>query len=77
MATTVGLTGRATIELILVLGFIGVLGLPSVVMPIQRTTASLPVGMQIVAPWYPTTAAIRAAELMTDVLGGYVPPPGF
>jgi amidase len=59
------------------LGFIGVLGLPSVVVPIGRTAAGLPVGMQIVAPWYHDYRAIRAAELMTDVLGGYESPPGF
>jgi amidase len=55
-----------------------VLGLPSVVVPIGRTKSpELPVGMQIVAPWYHERRAIRAAELMADVLGGYVPPPGF
>ena len=70
-------TTRGHIELISWLGFIGVLGLPSVVVPIGRTAAGLPVGMQIVAPWYHDYRAIRAAELMTDVLGGYVSPPGF
>ena len=60
------------------LGLIGVLGLPSVVVPIGRTKSpELPVGMQVVAPWYHERRAIRAAELMADVLGGYVPPPGF
>ena len=70
-------TMRGHIELISWLGFIGVLGLPSVVVPIGRTRAGLPVGMQIVAPWYHDYRAIRAAELMTDVLGGYESPPGF
>ena len=70
-------TTRGHAELIPWLGFIGVLGLPSVVVPIGRTAAGLPVGMQIVAPWYHDYRAIRAAELMTDVLGGYVSPPGF
>ena len=70
-------TTRGHIELISWLGFIGVLGLPSVVVPIGRTRAGLPVGMQIVAPWYHDHRATRAAELMTDVLGGYVSPPGF
>ncbi len=70
-------TMRGHIELISWLGFIGVLGLPSVVVPIGRTQAGLPVGMQIVAPWYHDYRAIRAAELMTDVLGGYESPPGF
>jgi amidase len=71
-------TTRGHIELISWLGLIGVLGLPSVVVPIGRTKSpELPVGMQVVAPWYHERRAIRAAELMADVLGGYVPPPGF
>jgi amidase len=71
-------TTRGHVELISWLGLIGVLGLPSVVVPIGRTKSpELPVGMQIVAPWYHERRAIRAAELMADVLGGYVPPPGF
>jgi amidase len=70
-------TRRGHTELISWLGFIGVLGLPSVVVPIGRTAAGLPVGMQIVAPWYHDYRAIRAGELMADVLGGYVSPPGF
>ncbi len=71
-------TTRGHIELISWLGFIGVLGLPSVAVPIGRTESpELPVGMQVVAPWYHERRAIRAAELMADVLGGYVPPPGF
>jgi amidase len=68
---------RGHVELITWLGFIGVLGLPSVVAPIGRTTAGLPVGMQIVAPWYHDRRAIRAAQLMAKVVGGYEPPSGF
>lgn len=68
---------RSHVELLSWPGFVGVLGLPAVVAPIGRTTAGLPVGMQVVAPWYHDRRAIRAAELMADVLGGYEPPPGF
>ena len=68
---------HAHLELLSWLGFIGVLGLPSVAAPIGRTAAGLPVGMQIVAPWYHERRAIRAAELMAPVVGGYTPPPGF
>jgi len=68
---------RAHFDLITWLGFIGVLGLPSVVAPIGRTAANLPVGVQIVAPWYHERRAIRAAHLMADVTGGYACPPGF
>jgi amidase len=48
-----------------------------VVAPIGRTAAGLPVGMQIVAPWYHERRAIHAARLMQEVLGGYETPPGF
>jgi len=79
MERTVELDGQARthLDLITWLGFIGVLGLPSVVAPIGRTAANLPVGVQIVAPWYHDRRAIRAAHLMANVTGGYACPPGF
>jgi amidase len=58
-------------------GLIGVLGLPSAVVPIGRTAAGLPVGMQIVAPYLHDRRAVRAAQLVEEILGGYTPPPGF
>jgi amidase len=70
-------TTRSHLDLLSWLGFVGVLGLPAVVAPIGRTAANLPVGMQIVAPWYHERRAIRAAQLMTPVVGGYDCPPGF
>ena len=45
--------------------------------PIGRTRAGLPVGMQIVAPYLHDRRAVRAAQLVEAVLGGYRPPPGF
>ena len=45
--------------------------------PIGRTAAGLPVGMQIVAPYLQDRRAIRTAQLASEVLGGYTPPPGF
>jgi amidase len=68
---------RGHIELLSWLGFIGVLGLPSVAVPIGLTSAGLPVGMQVVAPWYHERRAIRTAQLITPVIGGYQAPPGF
>jgi amidase len=54
-----------------------VMHLPAVMAPIGRTAAGLPVGMQIVAPYLHDRRAIRVAELMADVVGGYEVPPGF
>ena len=68
---------RALISTIEWLGLIGIVGLPSAVVPIGRTGAGLPVGMQIVAPYLHDRRAIRAAQLVSEVLGGYTPPPGF
>ena len=67
---------RAMISLVQWLGLIGVVGLPSAVVPIGRTAAGLPVGMQIVAPYLHDRRAVRAAQLVDEVLGGYAPPPG-
>jgi len=59
------------------LGLVGVLGLPSVVAPIGRTQAGLPVGVQMVAPYLHDRRAIRIAGLTSALLGGYEVPPGF
>jgi len=50
-------------------------GLPAVAVPIGRTPDGLPVGAQIVGPLYEDDTAITFAELFTDVIGGYAPPP--
>ena len=68
---------RSMISLVQWLGLIGVVGLPSAVVPIGRTASGLPVGMQIVAPYLHDRRAVRAAQLVDEVVGGYAPPPGF
>jgi amidase len=50
-------------------------GLPAVVAPVGRAPSGLPVGAQIVGPLYEDDTAIRFAELLGDVVGGYEPPP--
>jgi amidase len=50
-------------------------GLPAVAAPIGRTPGGLPVGAQIMGPLYEDDTAITFAELFTDVIGGYEPPP--
>jgi amidase len=56
---------------------VNVLNLPAVAVPIGRTESGLPVGMQVIAPYLHDRRAIRVAELLTDVVGGYEVPPGF
>jgi amidase len=54
-----------------------VLGLPSAVVPIGRTEAGLPLGVQVVAPYLQDRRAMRVARLISVVIGGYEVPPGF
>jgi amidase len=68
---------RPYADLISWTGLIGVVGLPSAVPPIGRTTAGLPVGVQVVAPYLRDREAVRAAGLIAEVVGGYLTPPGF
>ncbi len=52
-------------------------GLPATVAPAGRTAAGLPVGLQIVGPYLEDDTSIDFAERAAQVLGGFVPPPGF
>jgi amidase len=58
-------------------GLVGIMGLPSAVPPVGFTaTSGLPVGLQVVAPWYHDREAIVAAGLLADACGaGYRVPP--
>jgi amidase len=51
-------------------------GLPSTVVPVGRTRAGLPVGMQVVAPYLEDRTGLAFARCLEDLLGGFVPPPG-
>jgi len=56
---------------------VNLLNLPSTMMPIGRTAAGLPVGMQVIAPYLQDRRAIRVAGVASQVVGGYEVPPGF
>jgi amidase len=79
MERTIEIDGdvRALISTIDWLGLIGIVGLPSAVVPIGRTKAGLPVGMQLVAPYLHDRRAVGAAKLVEALFGGYQVPPGF
>jgi amidase len=75
---TVDVDGASVSYLSLVFwaGLVTVAGLPSTVVPVGRTRAGLPVGMQVVAPYLEDRTALRFARCLEDLLGGFVPPPG-
>ncbi|MFZ5931206.1 MAG: amidase [Pseudomonadota bacterium] len=58
-------------------GIIGMAYLPSTAAPIGRTPAGLPVGVQIVGPYYGDLTTIRVAGLLREITGGFVPPPEY
>jgi amidase len=58
-------------------GLVGLVDLPSAVVPIGRTPAGLPAGMQVVAPFLHDHSAIRLAGLIAELTGGYQSPDGF
>jgi amidase len=57
-------------------GLVGVVYLPSTVVPVGRTPAGLPVGMQVVGPFLEDRTALWVGARLAEVTGGYVPPPG-
>lgn len=58
-------------------GLVGALGLPVAVAPAGATADGRPVGVQLVAARWHDRTAIRAAELVGRVSGGFRPPPGY
>jgi amidase len=54
---------------------IGSVYLPSTAMPVGRTPAGLPVGMQVVAPFLHDRRAIAVAGLIAERIGGFETPP--
>ncbi|MCK9993184.1 MAG: amidase [Alphaproteobacteria bacterium] len=58
-------------------GLTGMAYLPSTAAPIGRTPSGLPVGVQIVGPYYDDLTTIRVARLIQEVTGGFTPPPGY
>jgi amidase len=47
------------------------------VVPVGRTAAGLPVGMQVIGPALEDRTPIDVAGRIADVVGGFAAPPGF
>jgi amidase len=67
--------GRPYVDLIGWCALIGSAYLPVTVPPVGFTAGGLPVGIQVVAPYLHDRTALAFARCLTDVVGGYVPPP--
>ncbi|HEX7968190.1 MAG TPA: amidase [Stellaceae bacterium] len=50
-------------------------GLPATTVPVERTEAGLPVGLQIVGPYLEDRTAVEFAALLEREFGGFVAPP--
>jgi amidase len=52
-------------------------GCPATVAPVGRTEGGLPVGIQIMGPYWEDATPITFADLLTRELGGFVAPLGY
>ena len=52
-------------------------GCPATVAPTGRTKEGLPVGIQIMGPFWEDATSIKFAELLAKDVGGFVAPPGY
>lgn len=58
-------------------GGIGAMLLPVVAVPVGRTDAGLPVGVQVIGPYLADRTVLAVAQAVTNVLGGFTAPPGY
>ncbi|MFV8835565.1 amidase [Aquisalimonas sp.] len=58
-------------------GLAGVVHLPSTVVPVARTRAGLPVGVQIIGPYLEDATSLAFARFVEAVTGGFEAPPGY
>jgi amidase len=78
LARTIRVNGaeRSYVELLVWAGLVTMALLPATAVPIGRTPAGLPVGLQVVGPYLEDRTPITFARRLADVIGGYVAPPG-
>jgi amidase len=52
-------------------------GCPATIAPVGRGEGGLPIGLQIMGPYWEDSTPITFAKLLAEVLGGFVAPPGY
>jgi len=67
---------RPQIETLSWTGLIGVVYLPSTVVPVGFTTGGLPVGIQVVGPYLEDRSTLFVAARLAELTGGFAAPPG-
>jgi amidase len=50
-------------------------GLPALAAPVGQTVGGLPVGAQLIGPLHEDDTPLTFAELLSDIAGGFAPPP--
>ncbi len=68
---------RPYLDLVFWISFASLAGLPATTAPVGLTRSGLPVGIQIVGPYLEDATPIDVAGRLTDVIGGFKPPPGY
>ena len=58
-------------------GLITMVYLPATSAPVGRTPTGLPIGIQIVGPYLEDRTPIDFAEKLSEIIGGFEPPPGY
>jgi amidase len=68
---------RPYLDMVFWVSFALLAGLPATTAPVGRTRGGLPVGIQIVGPYLEDATPIDVAGRLTELHGGFAPPPGF
>jgi amidase len=78
LARTISVAGgsRSYLDIFGWVGLATVAYLPATVVPVGRTTRGLPVGLQIVGPYLEDRTTLAVGRCITQLLGGFSPPPG-
>jgi amidase len=57
-------------------GYPGLVGLPATAVPIGLSPEGLPIGAQLIAPWFADPLCLRFAQWLEQGFRSFVPPPG-
>jgi amidase len=68
---------RPYLDMLFWISFASLAGLPATTAPVGLTRGGLPVGVQIVGPYLEDATPIDVAGRLTEIVGGFRPPPGF